>query len=333
MARVRALRVLEFTRSPDAVWNLPPAQLERLRRDFPDVGFDAPVDEAGADRLLPEADVVFGWAVNQSNFGAARRLRWVAVSAAGVGPLLFPALIESPVVLTNGRGLHAVAMAEHALGVMLAFVRKLHLARDAQHERRWVQRELWTEPPEFGELGGTTLGLVGLGSVGGAIAVRARALGMRVVAVRRHPTTEASPADEEWGPERLGELFERSDFVVLAAPLTPVTRGLVGRERLARMRRGAVLVNLGRGALVDEEALVEALRAGRIAGAALDVFRDEPLPASSALWSLPQVIVTPHVSGLGPRYWERAVDLFALNLRRFLAGEPLVNVVDKRAGY
>src|SRR6266545_4160341 len=128
-----ALRVLEFIRDSEAVWNLPAPALDRLRREFPDVAFDTPRDRAEADRLLPEAEIVFGWAVRPDNFATARRLRWIQVSAAGVGSFLFPALIESPVVLTNGRGLHAVSMAEHTLGVILSFVRKLHLARDAQH--------------------------------------------------------------------------------------------------------------------------------------------------------------------------------------------------------
>ena len=327
------LRVLEFIRDPEAVWNLPAPAMERLRREFPDVVFDSPPDQAEADRALPRAEVVLGWGVRRENFRSAKRLRWIQVTAAGVGHMLFPELVESEVVVTNGRGIHAVAMAEHTIGVILAFVRKLHLARDEQHRKRWTQKELWAGPPEFGELGGRMLGLVGLGSVGEAIAVRARALGLGVIAVRRHPRPDPGPADEQWGPERLPELLSRADFVVLAAPLTAATRGLIGRDAFGRMKPGAVLVNLGRGGLVDEEGLIEALREGRIAGAALDVFRDEPLPAESPLWEMPQVIVTPHVSGLGPRYWERAVDLFARNLRAWQAGERLVNVVDKRAGY
>jgi phosphoglycerate dehydrogenase-like enzyme len=236
-------------------------------------------------------------------------------------------------VLTNGRGLHAVSMAEHALGLMLAFARKLHLSRDLQHARRWGQVGLWTEPPPFGQLAGGTLGLVGLGAVGSALAARAAALGMRVLAVRPHPQADPAPAHEQWGLERLPALLERADWVVLAAPHTGATRGLVGAAELARMKPGAVLVNLGRGALVDEPALVAALRAGRIAGAALDVVHEEPLAADSPLWELPNVILTPHVSGLGPGYWERAVAQFEGNLERYVAGRPLENVVDQRAGY
>jgi phosphoglycerate dehydrogenase-like enzyme len=330
---VRTLQVLEFIGQADGLWNLPVEYVDRLRREFSTVVFHAPRGRQEAERLLPEADVVFGWVIRRSNFASATKLRWIQVTSAGVTPLMFPELVESDVVLTNGRGLYSVAMAEHALGVMLAFARKLHLARDAQRERRWAQDDLWRGPPGFGGLVGTTLGLVGLGSIGRAVAERARAFGVRVIALRRHPAADPAPADAQWGTGALPRLLEESDWLVLAAPLTPETRGLIGPAELGRMRRSAVLVNLGRGALVDEPALVEALAAGRIAGAALDVFEREPLPSASPLWTMPQVIATPHVSGLGPRYWERAVDLFRQNLRRFLNGEPLLNVVDKRAGY
>jgi len=332
-AGVDPLTVLEFIRDEKGVWTLPPERLEDLAREFPAVRFRSPRDRGEADRALPEADVVFGWAVNPQNFASAARLRWIHVSAAGVGPLLFPALVESPVVLTNGRGLHGAAMAEHTLGVILAFARKLHRARDAQHERRWRQNELWLEPPGFVSLADSTLGLVGLGAVGCEVATRARALGMRVIAVRRHPAADPAPAHEQWGTERLGDLLGRADWVVLVPPLTDATRGMIGRDQLARMRPGAVLVNLGRGGLVDEPALIEALEHGTIAGAALDVASREPLDPESPLWRLPQVILTPHISGLGARYWERAIEMFARNLRSFVAGRPLENVVDKRAGY
>ena len=328
-----SLTVLEFLRDPEGVWTLPPRLIADLALRHPGVRFESPPDRAAAERLLPGADVVYGVLVDAGNFHLARRLRWIHVSAAGVGSLLFPALAASEVVLTNGRGLHAVSMAEHALGLMLAFARKLHLSRDLQREHHWGQTSLWTEPPPLGQLAGGTLGLVGLGAVGSALAERAAALGLRVIAVRPHPARDPRPAHEQWGLERLPELLGRADWVVLAAPHTEATRGLIGTAQLACMRPGAVLVNLGRGALVDEPALLDALRGGRIGGAALDVVREEPLAADSPLWDLPNVILTPHVSGLGPRYWERAVEQFAGNLERFLAGRPLLNVVDPRAGY
>jgi phosphoglycerate dehydrogenase-like enzyme len=334
---VKPLTVLEFIRDEAGVWTLPPRLVADLAARFPAVRFESPPDRAAAERVLPEADAVYGVLVDAENLAAARRLRWIHVSAAGVGSLIFPALVRSEVVLTNGRGLHAVSMAEHALGLMLAIARKIHLARDLQRERRWEQIGLWTGAPPFGQLEGATLGLVGLGAVGSALAVRAAALGMRVIAVRLHPAPEpagaAAPRIAQWGLERLPEMLERADWVVLAVPHTAATRGLVGAAALARMKRDAVLVNLGRGALVDEPALIAALQEGRIAGAALDVVQDEPLPPESPLWVMPNVLLTPHVSGLGPRYWERAVAQFAANLERFAAGRPLLNVVDKRAGY
>jgi phosphoglycerate dehydrogenase-like enzyme len=325
--------VLEFVRSREPVWTLSSRYVEELKSDFPDLRFLSPRDQDEADLQLPEAEIVFGWAVTRKNFTRAQRLRWIQVTAAGVGHQLFPALVESEVVLTNGRGIHAVAIAEHTLGVMLAFVRKLHLARDAQHERRWAQLPIWNEPPPIGELGGTKLGLVGFGAIGQALAERASALGIEVVAVRRHPVGDPKPAAAQWGTERLPELLERSDWIVLAAALTSETKGLIDAAALARMKSSAILINVGRGALVDQDALVQALMSGRIAGAGLDVTHPEPLPEDHPLWTLPQVILTPHVSGFGPRYWERATDLFRRNLRAYLAGEPLVNVVDKRAGY
>ena len=325
------LHVLEYIRDPQGVWNLPTAELDRLRADFPGVEFLVAADRPEADRLLPQADVVLGWAVRPENFDRAGHLKWIQITAAGVGSLLFPALIESSVVVTNGRGLHAVAMAEHTIAVIFGFARRLHLARDAQRERVWAQDALLRGG--FQKLEGSTLGLVGLGSIGGEIAVRARALGMKVVAVRKRPSADPAPADAQWGVEALDQLLATSDWVVLAAPLTEETRGLIGARELARMRKGAVLINLGRGALVDEAALIEALRSGHLGGAALDVVEREPLPVDSPLLDMRGVIVTPHISGLGPRYWERAMDLFAENLRRYLADQPLLNTVDKRAGY
>ncbi|HET7224250.1 MAG TPA: D-2-hydroxyacid dehydrogenase [Candidatus Eisenbacteria bacterium] len=326
-----ALTVLEYIRSD--VWTLPRACLERLAGEFPDVRVISPADERELAERLPEADVVLGPAVRRTNIARAGRVRWIQLTAAGVASFLFPELIDSPIVVTSGRGLHARAMAEHTLGVMLAFVRQLHLARDAQRERRWTQAELWHAGAGFGELDGATVGLVGFGAVGHAIAGLLGRLGLEVIAVRRHPAADPAPARAQWGLERLPELAARADWLVLVAPGTAETRGMLSRELLSRMKPTARVVNLGRGSLVDEPALIEALRAGRIAGAALDVFATEPLSADSPLWEMPQVILTPHVSGVGPRYWERSVELFARNLHHFQRGEPLENVVDKRAGY
>lgn len=330
---MRSTRVLEWIRHRDGIWNMPRGEVDRLRALFPDVHFDAPEDRDACDALLPEAEVVLGFAVRPENFARAKRLRWIHSSAAGIEWMLFPELVASDVTLTCSRGLHALSIAEHTLGVMLAFARQLHVSRDAQHERRWTQLAQWDTAPGFGQLSGATVGIVGFGHIGRAIGERCRALGMHVLAVRRHPAAEPAPAHEQWGLDRLAELMERSDWIVLAAPHTSESTHLLDAAMLARAKRGARLVNVGRGALVDEPALVAALREGRLAGAALDVMEAEPLAADSPLWAMPQVIVTPHVSGLGPFYWERATDLFAEHLRAYLGGRPLPNVVDKRAGY
>jgi phosphoglycerate dehydrogenase-like enzyme len=325
--------VLEYVRSRDPVWNLPHEHVEALARRFPAVRFVSPADREEAAKSLPETEIVLGWAVRPEDFDSARRLRWIHLTAAGVGPQLFPALVESDVVVTNSRGLHAVSMAEHTIGVLLMFARQLHLARDAQQRRRWIQSELAHDPPGFGTLPGATLGLVGLGAIGSAIANRAKALGIRVIAIRRRPGRGRGAADEEWGRDRLPELLALSDYVVLCAPHTAETDRMIGTAELAHMKGTAVLINIGRGALVDEPALVQALERGAIAGAGLDVTAEEPLPETSPLWAMPQVILTPHTSGMGPDYWGRAMTMFAANLDRWLAGRPLENVVDKRAGY
>lgn len=326
-----ALRVIEWVRYPTGVWNLPRELAAGLAAAVPGVQVHCPETRAEAEALLPEADIVLGFLVRPENLAAARKLRWIHSTAASATHVLFPALVESDVVVTNARGLHADAMAEHALGMMLAFVRQLHHARDAQRARAWAQEDMSARG--FGTLGGATLGLVGLGAIGGALATRARALGMRVLAVRQHPAAEPAPAHAQWPVSRLHDMLEQSDFVVVVAPHTSATERMFGAAEFARMKPGARFVNLGRGALADEAALVDALRSGRLAGAALDVFQEEPLPKTSPLWDLPEVILTPHISGLGPRYWERAMLQFIENLRRYVAGEPLHNVVDKRAGY
>jgi phosphoglycerate dehydrogenase-like enzyme len=320
-------------RFPNGIWNLPPEFAQRIPQTVPHVRVFSPATREEAEALLPRADVVLGFAVRPTNFAQAVRLKWIHSTAASVTGVLFPELVASDVQVTNARGLHADAMAEHALAMMLSFARKLHHARDAQRVREWTQASLWEDVPAIGSLAGATLGLVGLGAIGSAIAVRAKAMGMRVLAVRVHPAATPAPADEQWPVSRLDELLPHVDWLVLAAPHTRDTERLIGREQLARMKPTARFMNLGRGALVDEAALIDALRERRLAGAALDVFEQEPLPRTSPLWDMPEVILTPHTSGLGPRYWERAMEQFTANLLRYLAGEPLLNLVDKRAGY
>ncbi len=327
------LTVLESVRDPAGIWNLPAERLAATAARFPDVRFVRAEGEEHVDVVLRTADIVLGFCLRARHLPIAANLRWVHVTAAGVGGVLFPEFIASPVALTNARGLHAISMSEQAIAMMLMLERRLHRARDAQVAHRWVQAELADDTPAMGELAGRTLGLVGFGEVGRAIAQRARAFEMEVLAVRRHPSHPPEPAHEQWGPDRLPELLARADWLVLVPPLTADTAGLLDARAFALLKPGARLLNLGRGGLVDETAMLRALQSGRLAGAALDVFRDEPLPEGSPLWDHPEVIITPHTAGHGPRYWERAMAQFEANLTRFQAGEPLLNLVDKQAGY
>jgi phosphoglycerate dehydrogenase-like enzyme len=314
----------------DPTWTLPPTEVERLQHAFPHIHVvNAPTRE---DRLreLPGADVAFLSHIKGDEFASADRLRWIQSPAAGVGGLLFPELRASRVVVTNARGIHGDAMAEHVIGVAIVLSRQIHLAIRRQNSR------LWEKPPQasFRMLRGRTMGIVGLGAIGTAVAERAAALGMGVIAVRRRPDEPRPPSVSAVYPASdLGTLLGLSDVVVLTAPLTDGTRGLIGVAELRRMRPDSVLINVARGKLVREDELAAELARGTIAGAALDVFEHEPLSPASRLWDLPNVVITPHTSAFRDDYWTLAVDLFASNLRRFERGEKLANVVDKDAGY
>jgi phosphoglycerate dehydrogenase-like enzyme len=236
-------------------------------------------------------------------------------------------------VMSNSRGISADTIAEHVLAVTLAMFRKLPLAFRTQSERQWAQ-DAMVESPGLRTIADSRVLLVGLGAIGSATARRLVALGAHVTAIRRNPARPAPNGVEAVAPpERLRELLPGADVVVIAAPQTRDTRRLIGAAELAAMRRDALLINVSRGKLLDEAALVSALGDTPTLGAALDVFETEPLPADSPLWSLPNVLITPHISGFRPDHWDAVTNLFADNLRRFESGRALLNVVNKEAGY
>jgi phosphoglycerate dehydrogenase-like enzyme len=320
--------------SPAPAWILPRPFVDRLRRDFPEHTFLDAWDRDALRRLLPDADVAFTPFVDRDVFPSAKLLRWIQSPAAGIGRLMFPELLASEVVVTTARGIRARAIAEHVLGVTIALARRLPVAIRAQAARRWAQDELEGARGDVRTLQGQRMGIVGLGSIGLELAKIAAPFGFRITAIRRRPIGAPPPGvDEVWAPDRLHDLLAGSDVVVLALPHTPDTKQLIGSRELARIKRGAFLVNIARGKLVDDDAVVGALKDGTLGGAALDVFTREPLDASSPYWDLPNVIVTPHTAGAMQDYWTPLVALFAENLRRFDRGEPLLNVVDKAAGY
>jgi phosphoglycerate dehydrogenase-like enzyme len=279
--------------------------------------------------VLEDVEIAAGM-VPGSLLAAAPRLRWFQAWGAGVEWVLqYPAAVEHDFVLTNTSGIHPVPMTEHVLALVLAFARRLPDAIRAQAERTWRQMD----KTEVFELAGRTMLVVGAGAIGRHTAQLAAALGMRVLGVRREPSGPLPGIERVAGIESLNDLLPEADFVVLLTPLTPETRRLIGERELRLMKRDAYLVNVSRGAVVDEAALVRALREGWIAGAGLDVFEQEPLPADSPLWDLRNVIVTGHYGGFSPAYDGRAFEVFLDNLHRHRAGQPLRNVVDKRRGY
>jgi phosphoglycerate dehydrogenase-like enzyme len=301
-------------------------------------------DAAAAE--MADADGFFG-KITPALLAAAGQLKWVQSPTASLEHYVFPELIEHPCVLTNMRGLFSDVIADHVFGYILCFARNFHLYIRNQMARRWAPVGGEDNRPDFAtgpgrvieidrrhlHLSDHTLGIVGLGQIGSEIARRGLAFGMRVVAV--DPVQIEAPAGVEalWRLERLPDLLAASDFVVIAAPHTPQTMKMFRREQFRLMKRNAYLINIGRGVIVDLGDLAEALRAGEIAGAGLDVYETEPLPAAHPLWAMENVILTPHIAGYSPRIPERHLAVLLDNVGRFARGEPLRNVVNKAAWF
>ncbi len=300
------------------------------------------VDAEEAMREIVDADAFFG-KLTPGLLAASQRLRWVQSPTASLEHYIFPELVEHPAVLTNMRGLFSDVIADQVLGYILCFARNLHLYIRNQLSAKWApvggeaaRASFTSGPGKVGDidrahmhLADATLGIVGLGAIGSEIARRGLAFGMRVLAVDPVQKTAPEGVTALWPPARLPDLLLDSDFVVIAAPHTPHTEKLFRREQFRQMRRTSYFINIGRGAIVDLADLTAALEAGEIAGAALDVFEIEPLPADHPLWKLPNVILTPHVAGYSPRIAERHLGVLLDNIGHFIHGEPLENVVDK----
>lgn len=316
------------------LWNAPAWFVEKLRADFPQVEF---VHHPTYDRVedhLRDAEVVIAWSLRPEQFQAAKKLKWIHSPAAAVHQLMFPDLVNSGVMVTNARDVHGPVVAEHVIALIFALAKKIPLAVRMQEKHIWAKGTMFQERPPAREVAGATVGLVGLGSIGKEVAKRASALGMRVVATREHPEKGGSLGVERvFGSKDLDEMLTESDYVVLAAPITSDTEGIMNAERIGKMKSEAYLINVSRGPLVDNAALIEALSTRRIGGAALDVFDREPLPPESPLWNLENLLITPHSAAITEKLWPRHYELVRENLRRFLAGEELLAMVDKKRGY
>lgn len=298
-------------------------------------GDGPPEPSAESAQAIRDAEAYFGFGITRPLFLEAPRLRWVHSAAAGVGGALFPEMVASDVLLSNSAGVHAIPIAEYVVAGVLHFFRGLDVAMAQQREASWDKHFFVAESSPVREVGGARVLIVGTGGIGTETALRLAALGATCVGIRRRPALGAPPGFESvLGPDALDAEVPKADVVILAAPLTGQSRGIMTRERLAAMRAGAILVNVARGALVDEDALADTLRTGRIRGAVLDVFAHEPLAPASPLWHLRNALLTPHISPVSPgRFWPRALDIFCDNWGRYDRGEPLRNQVDKQAGY
>ena len=298
--------------------------VDAIQRIAPQVTAVVAANDDEARREIVDADAFYGQ-ITPELLAVAGRLRWVQSPAIGLERTMFPELVAHPLVLTNPRGIFSDDIADHVMGFVICFARNFH-----RHVRNQLRHD-WSAGKRYPviHLPDATIGIVGLGGIGFAVATRAHAHGMRVLAVDARRTDRPAEVAELWGPDRLDEMLRQSDFVAICAPETPETRGLFDARAFRAMKRGAYLINIGRGRIVQLDALVAALREGWLGGAGLDVFEVEPLPADHPLWEMENVIITPHVAGQGPHTDERRRQVFLENVRRFVAGEPLMNVVDK----
>lgn len=303
--------------------------LERLRAAAHQVELVRAADKAEAIALVSGVDAAYGFLSPELVTAASPRLRWVQVGSAGVESYLFPQLIESDITLTNAKGIYASHLAEHHLAFILAFSRNFHLLARRQADEVWESRDNLVAH----EIKGETVLIIGLGGTGYDTAWRCAALGMRVLAISSGQRPHPDFIEKVGGRERLHEFLGEADYVCLCCALTPETRHYLSDGEFSAMKPTAYVTNVTRGGTIDQEALVRALRAGQIAGAGLDVTDPEPLPKGHPLWQMENVILTPHTSGQSPHSDRRVLDLVCENLRRFAAGEPLLNVVDKRSGF
>jgi phosphoglycerate dehydrogenase-like enzyme len=307
-------------------FHLETRHVDTLQKACPNVVFLSASRGKYAPDELGDASVFIGWPTD-AELRAMPKLRWIQLPSAGVERYVNNPFMAPEVVVTNASGVFGVPGAEHALALMLAFTRQLPVHFRQQNER------VWKRNPYCLEVQDSVVTVIGLGDIGSEVARKAKGLGAYVIAVKRSATERPAYVDELCLASELDTVLGRSDFIVSTVPLTEETDGLLSAERIGRMKRGAVFINVGRGRTVDEVALLEALQSGHLEGAGLDVTAVEPLPDTSPLWSMPNVIITSHAVGVSPKKEDRRTELFTANFKRFIAGEPLLNAVERTRGY
>lgn len=318
---------------PFTEWRPQPAMARAIRTRWPQMRVVHLPDYTRLAEELPDTDIFIGYSLRPRQLQDAKRLKWIHSTAAGVAQLMYPELRDSGVVVTNPRGIFSAPMAEHAIGLMLALARNFPDSVRQQDRAQWAQQALWDLPQHLTELNGRLLLIVGFGSVGKELARRAKAFNMRVWGVSRSGKGDTALAERIFPVAELAAALPQADFVVIAAPETPETRRLIGAEEIAQMKPGARLINVARGSLLDEAALLRALEGGKLGGAAIDVAASEPLPPESPLWKAPNLLITPHTSAISDRLWERETSLLMEQLDRWFDGRELLNRVDFSRGY
>ena len=326
-------KLLICVRHPIPLWTPPPDLGERIHARFPEMRVVHLPDSTRLEHELSDANVFVGYSLRPEQLAQAVKLQWVHSVSTGVNQFLYPELMQSGIIVTNASSVHSVPIAQHVMGIMVALARRFPDCLRYQEQSHWAQKDLWVAPVKPRELFGEVVLFIGFGAIGRDTARLVRPFEMRVWAVTRSGHGDLDLAEKIFPISKLHEALPDADFVVIAAPDTHETRQMIGARELALMKPSAYLINVARGSIVDEAALIAALERRTIAGAALDVTAKEPLPPESPLWKLDNVLITPHVSAATDRVWERQEKLIAGNLERWFAGRELLNRVDLTRGY
>lgn len=311
--------------------NAPPKErLTALQKAYPNVQFVSGANRADSAKQLADADAFFG-GMTADEWEMAEKVRWIQSPSAGVEWMWkIPGLAESNVVVTNARGAHAATIAEHTFALLLAHTRAVKVHYDYMAKKQWVRGDM---SKYLSGIKGLTMGIIGFGNIGRNIGRRAAAFEMNVLAVDAHPGAPGDGAKEVWPLERLNDMCRQTDVLTISAPITPQTRGMVGREQINLMKDGSYLLQVSRGGIVDEPSLIEALKSGKLAAAGLDVQATEPMEPSDPLWDAPNILLTPHDSGVSGLTTDLMWSIFFENVGRFVKGQELTNIVDKKLGY
>lgn len=318
---------------PFTEWRPKPLVAEALRKRWPEMRVVHLPDYDTLPQELPDADIFVGYSLRAKQLKDAKKLKWLHSTAAGVAQLMYPELRDSGILVTNPSGVFSVPMAEHAMGLLLALARNFPDSVRQQDRAIWSQQDLWDKPQHLAEVNGQVLLIVGYGSIGRELGKRAKAFEMRVWGVTRSGEGDGNYVEKIFSAAQLHKALPEADYVVVAAPETADTKNLIGAKEIAKMKRGARLINVSRGSLVDEKEFVSALETGALAGAAIDVAETEPLPADSPLWRAPNLFITPHTSALSDRLWQRQTALLVALLERWFDGREMFNRVDLTRGY